>query len=161
MIGQNFAHSQFSRHPFRVGSEENRFKDEIRREPLKITEEPVPVATIRRTYSVIQHGDVLASVFSDHRPRFDPSHESPQGPVSQLAIPCADRDVYYTRHRCEWLAKVPQAGVRRSSRATLPATGHAARRASASPASTARESRKHAITAKLPKIPSLGPFAWL
>jgi hypothetical protein len=24
----------FSRHPFRVGSEENRFKDEIRREPL-------------------------------------------------------------------------------------------------------------------------------
>jgi hypothetical protein len=34
----------FSRHPFRVGSEENRFKDEIRREPLRITEEPVPVA---------------------------------------------------------------------------------------------------------------------
>src|SRR6266478_8854760 len=27
----------FSRHPFRVGSEENRFKEEIRREPLKIT----------------------------------------------------------------------------------------------------------------------------
>src|SRR5574338_496987 len=30
----------FSRHPFRVGSNENRFKDEIRREPLKITDEP-------------------------------------------------------------------------------------------------------------------------
>ena len=25
----------FSRHPFRIGSEENRFKDEIRREPLE------------------------------------------------------------------------------------------------------------------------------
>jgi hypothetical protein len=53
----------FSRHPFRVGSEENRFKDEIRREPLKITEEPVPVATVSKSYSLIQHRDVLMSVF--------------------------------------------------------------------------------------------------
>jgi Domain of unknown function (DUF932) len=53
----------FSRHPFRVGSEENRFKDEIRREPLKITEEPMPVATVSKSYSLIQHRDVLASVF--------------------------------------------------------------------------------------------------
>src|ERR1700674_150943 len=52
-----------SRHPFRVGSEENRFKDEIRREPLKITDEPIPVATVSKTYSLIQHRDVLASVF--------------------------------------------------------------------------------------------------
>jgi hypothetical protein len=53
----------FSRHPFRVGSEENRFKDEIRREPLKITEEPLPVATVSKTYSLVQHRDLLASVF--------------------------------------------------------------------------------------------------
>ncbi len=53
----------FSRHPFRVGSEENRFKDEIRREPLKITDEPIPVATVSKIYSLIQHRDVLASVF--------------------------------------------------------------------------------------------------
>jgi hypothetical protein len=53
----------FSRHPFRVGNEENRFKDEIRREPLKITEEPLPVATVSKSYSLIQHRDVLASVF--------------------------------------------------------------------------------------------------
>ena len=53
----------FSRHPFRVGSEENRFKDEIRREPLKISDEPIPVATVSKTYSLIQHRDVLASVF--------------------------------------------------------------------------------------------------
>lgn len=53
----------FSRHPFRVGSEENRFKDVIRREPLKITDEPMPIATVSKTYSLIQHGDVVASVF--------------------------------------------------------------------------------------------------
>src|SRR2546425_7878832 len=40
------------------------------------------------------------------------------------AIPCAGRDVYYTRHRDEWLGKINEAGVRR--RTTLPATGHAA-----------------------------------
>jgi hypothetical protein len=53
----------FSRHPFRVGSEENRFKDEIRREPLNITDDPIPVATVSKTYSLIQHRDVLSSVF--------------------------------------------------------------------------------------------------
>ena len=29
------------------------------------------------------------------------------------AIPCAGRDVYYGRHRAEWLAKIREAGVRR------------------------------------------------
>src|SRR2546427_8303747 len=29
------------------------------------------------------------------------------------AIPCAGRDVYYTRHRDEWLGKINEAGVRR------------------------------------------------
>jgi hypothetical protein len=53
----------FSRHPFRVESEENRFKAEIRLEPLKITDEPMPIATVSKTYSLIQHRDVLASVF--------------------------------------------------------------------------------------------------
>jgi hypothetical protein len=53
----------FSRHAYRVGSEENRFKDEIRREPLKLTDEPMPIATVSKTYSLIQHREVLASVF--------------------------------------------------------------------------------------------------
>ena len=53
----------FSRHAFRIGGEENRYKDEIRREPLKITEEPLPIATVSKTYSLIQHREVLASVF--------------------------------------------------------------------------------------------------
>ena len=29
------------------------------------------------------------------------------------AIPCAGRDVYYTRHRRQWLEKIPEAGTRR------------------------------------------------
>ena len=29
------------------------------------------------------------------------------------AIPCAGRDVYYPRNRAQWLAKIPEAGVRR------------------------------------------------
>jgi len=53
----------FSRHPFRSGGEENRYKDEIRREPLKVDEDPIPVATVSKTYSLIQHRDVLSSVY--------------------------------------------------------------------------------------------------
>ena len=29
------------------------------------------------------------------------------------AIPCAGWDVYYTRHRSQWLEKIPEAGTRR------------------------------------------------
>ena len=36
------------------------------------------------------------------------------------AIPCAGRDVYYRRHRAQWLAKIREAGVRR--RAERPGT---------------------------------------
>src|SRR4051794_34992978 len=47
----------FSRQPFKVGSTENRFKDEIRREPLEIAEEAIPVATVSKNYSLFQHRD--------------------------------------------------------------------------------------------------------
>jgi hypothetical protein len=53
----------FSRHPFRAGGDENRYKDEIRREPLQISESPIPIATVGKTYSLVQHRDVVASVF--------------------------------------------------------------------------------------------------
>src|SRR2546423_19827 len=36
------------------------------------------------------------------------------------AIPCAGRDVYYTRHRTEWLGKIREAGVRRRPRQLYP-----------------------------------------
>jgi hypothetical protein len=44
----------FSRHPFRIGEEENRFKDEIRREPLTISESVIPIATVGKDYSLIR-----------------------------------------------------------------------------------------------------------
>src|SRR2546422_2347659 len=74
------------------------------------------------------------------------------------AIPCAGRDVYYTRHRGEWLGKIPEAGSRRRAEQLyqqldmLQPLRQQARR------ELLAESRKHTITAKLRKIPSLGPI---
>ncbi len=53
----------FSRHPFRSSGNENRYKDEIRREPRSIEEEQFPIATVSKTYSLIQHRDVLSSIY--------------------------------------------------------------------------------------------------
>lgn len=52
----------FTRHAFRTNGQENRFKDEIRREPLTLFEESVPVAVVSKTYSLIQHRDLLRAV---------------------------------------------------------------------------------------------------
>src|ERR1700687_4029254 len=74
------------------------------------------------------------------------------------AIPCAGRDVYYTRHRAEWLGKIKEAGVRRRAERLyqqldmLQYLRQQARR------ELLAESRTHAITAKLRQIPSLGPI---
>src|ERR1700736_4693524 len=74
------------------------------------------------------------------------------------AIPCAGRDVYYTRNRAQWLAKIRDAGVRRRTERLyeqldmLQYLRQQARR------ELLAESRKHAITAKLRQIPSLGPI---
>jgi transposase len=74
------------------------------------------------------------------------------------AIPCAGRDVYYTRHRSQWLDKIPEAGVRYRAEQLyqqldmLQHLRQQARRA------LLAESRKHPITTKLRQIPSLGPI---
>ena len=74
------------------------------------------------------------------------------------AIPCAGRDVYYTRHRAEWLGKIEEAGVRRRAEQLyqqLDMLQHLRQRARRE---LLAESRKHAITARLRQIPSLGPI---
>jgi transposase len=74
------------------------------------------------------------------------------------AIPCAGRDVYYTRHRSEWLGKIPEAGTRRRAEQLylqLDMLQHLRQQARRE---LLAESRKHAITTKLRKIPSLGPI---
>ena len=74
------------------------------------------------------------------------------------AIPCAGRDVYYTRHRAEWLGKIREAGVRRRAEhlyQQLDMLQHLRQQARRE---LLAESRKHPITAKLRQIPSLGPI---
>src|SRR5262250_2245037 len=62
------------------------------------------------------------------------------------AIPCTGRDVYYVRHRSQWLEKIPQAGTRRRAEQLyqqldmLQHLRHQARR------ELLAESRKHSIT---------------
>src|SRR3974390_1610589 len=74
------------------------------------------------------------------------------------AIPCSGRDVYYTRHRTQWLEKIPEAGTRRRAEQLyqqLDLLQHLRQQARRE---LLTESRKHAITAKLRQIPSLGPI---
>jgi len=74
------------------------------------------------------------------------------------AIPCAGRDVYYTRHRSQWLAKIREAGPRRRAEQLyqeLDMLQHLRQQARRELLS---ESRKHSIIAKLRQIPALGPI---
>src|SRR5215472_7888800 len=74
------------------------------------------------------------------------------------AIPCAGRDVYYTRHRSQWLEKIPEAGPRRRAEhlyQQLDMLQHVRQQARRE---LLAESRKHRITAKLRQIPALGPI---
>ena len=64
-----------------------------------------------------------------------------------------DRDVYYRRHRAEWLAKIREAGVRRRAERLyqqLDVLQHLRQQARRD---LLAEGRKHAITAKLRQIP--------
>ena len=74
------------------------------------------------------------------------------------AIPCAGRDVYYTRHRDEWLSKIKEAGVRRRAEQLYQQLDMLQHLRQQARRELLAESRKHCITAKLRQIPSLGPI---
>ena len=74
------------------------------------------------------------------------------------AIPCAGRDVYYKRHRAEWLSKIPEAGVRRRAERLYQQLDMLQHLRQQARRELLAESRKHAITAKLRQIPSFGPI---
>jgi transposase len=74
------------------------------------------------------------------------------------AIPCAGRDVYYARHRSEWLGKTPEAGTRRRAEQLYQQLDILQHLRQTVRRELLAESRKHAITAKLRQIPSLGPI---
>jgi transposase len=74
------------------------------------------------------------------------------------AIPCAGRDVYYTRNRAQWLAKIREAGVRRRAERLYEQLDMLRHLRQQARRELLAESRKHAITAKLRQIPYLGPI---
>jgi transposase len=74
------------------------------------------------------------------------------------AIPCAGRDVYYTRHRSQWLEKIREAGTRRRAEQLYQQLDMLQHLRQQARRELLAESRKHAITAKLRQIPSLGPI---
>src|SRR2546429_4792455 len=74
------------------------------------------------------------------------------------AIPCAGRDFYYTRHRTEWLGKIREAGVRRRAEQLYQQLDMLQHLRQQARRELLAESREHPITAKLRKIPSLGPL---
>ena len=74
------------------------------------------------------------------------------------AIPCAGRDVYYTRHRAQWLDKIREAGVRRRAERLYEQLDMLQHLRQQARRELLAESRKHAITAKLRQIPYLGPI---
>src|SRR6266436_3302452 len=74
------------------------------------------------------------------------------------AIPCAGRDVYYPRNRAQWLAKIPEAGVRRRAERLYEQLDMLRHLRQQARRELLVESRKHAITAKLRQIPYLGPI---
>jgi len=74
------------------------------------------------------------------------------------AIPCAGRDVYYTRHRDEWLGKIKQVGVRRRAEQLYQQLDMLQHLRQQARRELLLESRKHAITAKLRQVPALGPI---
>ena len=74
------------------------------------------------------------------------------------AVPCAGRDVYYARHRSQWLGKIPEAGTRRRAEQLYQQLDMLQQLRQQARRELLAESRKHAITAKLRQIPSLGPI---
>lgn len=74
------------------------------------------------------------------------------------AIPCAGRDVYYARHRAEWLAKIPHAGPRRRAELLYEQLDMLQRLRRQAHRELLVESRRHAATARLRQIPYVGPI---
>jgi len=75
------------------------------------------------------------------------------------AIPCAGRDVYYTRHRQEWLGKIKHAGVRRRAEHLYQHLDILKQLRQKVRRELLAESRKYPITSQLRQMPCIGPTA--
>ena len=73
-------------------------------------------------------------------------------------IACAGRDVYYTRHRAQWLEKLREPGVRRRAERLYEQLDMLQRLRRQARHDLLVESRKHSISSKLRQIPYVGPI---
>ena len=73
-------------------------------------------------------------------------------------IGCAGRDVYYIRHRAQWLAKLREEGVRRRAQRLYEQLDEMQRLRRLARHDLLVESRKHSISSKLRQIPHVGPI---
>jgi hypothetical protein len=74
------------------------------------------------------------------------------------AIACAGRDVYYARHRAEWLAKIPHPGPRRRAELLYAQLDALQRLRQQARQELLRESRRHPAAVRLRQIPYVGPI---
>jgi transposase len=74
------------------------------------------------------------------------------------AIPCAGRDVYYTRHRDQWLGKIQHAGVRRRAEHVYQQLDILKQLRQQVRRELLAESRKYQVINRLRQIPCIGPI---
>jgi hypothetical protein len=74
------------------------------------------------------------------------------------SIPCAGRSVYAPRHRAEWLSQIPEGGVRRRAELLYQQLDGLEGLRQQARQDVLAESRKHAATKLLWKIPHIGPI---
>lgn len=74
------------------------------------------------------------------------------------AIPCAGRDVYYTRHRNQRLEKIPHTGVRRRAEHLCQQLDMMKQLRQQTRRELLAESRKFQVTSRLRQIPFVGPI---
>ena len=74
------------------------------------------------------------------------------------AIPCAGRDVYYKRHRNQWLGKIQHAGVRRRAEHLYEHLDILKQLRQQVRRDLLAESRKYQVTRQLQQIPYVGPI---
>lgn len=73
------------------------------------------------------------------------------------SIKCAGRDVYYTRHRQEWLAKLSAEGLRQRAEFLYRQLDHLRELRRDGRKALVREARRHAAFKRLCEVPGLGP----
>src|SRR6202451_4640924 len=74
------------------------------------------------------------------------------------AIPCAGQEVYFPRHRAEWLEKLKEAGVRRRAEQTYQQLDFLMGIRKETRKELLAESRNHSARKLLEQIPRLGPI---